>query len=393
MDTGLDRLIQNEGLLSQLRARRVGLLTHPAAVDRNLRHVSELLRNHGVGVSLYLGPEHGYGGEAQDMAEVGDLGGAIPVRSLYGTSFDDLSPRASDLAALDVLVVDLQDVGARYYTFVWTAVLALRAAHACKVPVWVLDRPNPLGHETVEGAFQEEGYLSFVGLAPVPIRHALSLGEIVLHIARVEGMPKESLTVVRWEGDPRVHAPSWDRPFVMPSPNMPTYEAALVYPGGCLLEGTNLSEGRGTTRPFEMFGAPWLDAERLAKGLSGLSLPGCALRTVSFQPTFHKYAGERCAGLFVHVTDPQAFRPVYTYVAALALMHHAHPEHFRFRTERYEFVDDIPAIDLLTGGPHVRKNILEGGDPRGVAEQCSRVTPHELARRREMQTAMPGFGV
>src|SRR5580698_5335222 len=330
MRTGLDRLSTHSHLASGLRAVRVGLLAHPASVDRRLVHARSVLETLGVGVSLVFGPEHGYGGEAQDMIGVAHARDSFgtPIRSLYGSRFEDLSPTPEDLATIDVLVVDLQDVGSRYYTFVWTAVLAMRACAAAGVRMLVLDRPNPIGGDVrvIEGRRQQRPYCSFVGLEPVPVRHSLSLGEIVAWRAEVEGVPKELVRVVGVAGVEReAHVTQWDRPFVMPSPNMPSYETALVYPGGCLVEGTNLSEGRGTTRPFEIVGAPWIDGARLADDLHALALPGMRARPMTFQPTFQKHAGKVCGGVQVHVTDAEAFRPFATYLALLTAAHHQAP--------------------------------------------------------------------
>jgi len=253
----------------------------------------------------------------------------------------------------------------------------------------VLDRPNPLSGlaTSVEGRTQSPGYLSFVGLEPVPIRHALSLGEMLaLHAAR-DGLclgANGALSVVPLSGWQRQWlALDWDRPFVLPSPNMPTEHTALVYPGGCLIEGTNLSEGRGHTRPFEVVGAPWLDGPRWARELGRLGLPGFVARPLSFIPTFHKHAGEPCEGVQIHVTDPRAFRPVATYVALIALACQQDATRFRFRTERYEFVDDIPAFDLLTGSADARLAMLEGQEPRQVAEAVSQADAAWPERMRE----------
>jgi uncharacterized protein YbbC (DUF1343 family) len=371
--TGLDRLVTHTTLGAELRSLRVGLLAHPASVDRRLVHARHVLDALGVRVAVVFGPEHGYGGEAQDMVGVADARDALgtPIRSLYGDRFEALSPRREDLAAIDLLVVDLQDVGARYYTFVWTAVLAVRACADAGVRVLVLDRPNPLGGDVsrIEGRRQTREHCSFVGLEPIPVRHALTLGEIVAWRAEVEGLPAESVRVLGVEGLERdEHASAWDRPFVMPSPNMPGYETALVYPGGCLVEGTNLSEGRGTTRPFEIVGAPWLDASRLAHDLHALSLPGFRARPVTFQPTFHKHAGRLCGGVHVHVTDARAFRPMATYLALVALARAQDPERFAFRTEKYEFRDDVPAFDLLTGAAEARERMSRGERADDVAE-------------------------
>jgi uncharacterized protein YbbC (DUF1343 family) len=369
--TGLDRLATHSKLGADLRAARVGLLAHPASVDRRLVHARRVLGDLGAKVSIVFGPEHGYGGEAQDMIGVGDARDALgtPVRSLYGPRFEDLSPRAEDLEGVDCLVVDLQDVGARYYTFVWTAVLALRACARAGVATLVLDRPNPIGcdPEAVEGRRQTRDLCSFVGLEPLPVRHGLTLGEIVAWRAEVERVPKELLRVVPVAGLAREeHASGWDRPFVMPSPNMPSYDTALVYPGGCLVEGTNLSEGRGTTRPFEIVGAPWIDGARLAADLHAERLPGVRARPITFQPTFHKHAGKVCGGVQVHVTDPARFRPYATYLALIAHAHRQDPSRFAFRTEMYEFRDDVPAFDLLTGDAEVRQRILCTDRPRDV---------------------------
>lgn len=391
MDIGLDRLAAEakgagdlHGLVARLRSSRVGLLAHPASVDRRLRHAADVLEELGVRPRVIFGPEHGYGGEAQDMIGVADATDArsgAPIVSLYGEAFADLSPTPDRLAAIDVLVVDLADVGSRYYTFVWTAVLALRAAARAGVHVVVLDRPNPLGGDpsSTEGSLVTERCRSFVGLEPVPVRHSLTVGEIVAWCARRDGLAlgaDGALSVVEVRGlDRAALAPAWDRPFVMTSPNMPTFETALVYPGGCLLEGTNLSDGRGTTRPFELTGAPFVDGARLAAGLAATGLPGFVARPITFLPTFHKHAGQVCGGVQVHVTDVAAFRPYATYVALVALAHHQAPDAFRFRTERYEYVDDVPAFDLLTGSAVAREAILRGDEPRAIADVAARVEP------------------
>lgn len=373
MRVGLDRLSRNRKLLAELTSRRVGLLAHPASVDRELRHVSEVLRSCEVRPQIIFGPEHGYGGEAQDMIGVADARTpeGVPVVSLYGDSVDALIPTADHLAEIDVLVIDLADVGSRYYTFVWTALLTARRALERGVEVLVLDRPNPLGGVVEEGRCVASGFSSFVGLEPVPVRHALTLGEIVALF--LEGASRGSLRVVGTQGWERGRtARGWDRPFVMTSPNMPTLETALVYPGGCLIEGTNLSEGRGTTRPFEIVGAPFLDGHQLAAGLAGTGLPGFVARPVSFLPTFHKHAGKPCGGVQIHVTSEATFRPYATYLALVTLARRQAPDGFAWRTERYEFVDHTPAFDLLAGSAEARVAI-EAGTPLEeiLAKECA----------------------
>jgi uncharacterized protein YbbC (DUF1343 family) len=385
MDVGLDRLPTLDPLVTRLRTARVGLLAHPASVDRGMTHAAEILHRIGVKPRIFFGPEHGYGGEAQDMigvASATDIRTGAPIVSLYGADFEDLSPKPEHLGEIDVLLVDLADVGARYYTFVWTALLVLRAAQKAGVQVIVLDRPNPIGGlpERAEGRTQEPGFLSFVGLEPVPVRHSLTVGEIVALFAARDGIPlgaDGALAIVPVRGWDRARtAASWDRPFVMPSPNMPTADTALVYPGGCLIEGTNLSEGRGTTRPFELVGAPWIDGHALARALMATGLPGFVARPLTFRPTFQKHGGTICGGVQIHPTDEATFRPMATYLALIALAHAQDPVRFRFRTERYEYVDDIPAIDLLVGSADARRAMECGEEAIEIARRVSTPDPN-----------------
>jgi uncharacterized protein YbbC (DUF1343 family) len=292
--------------------------------------------------------------------EVRDPHTGLPVHSLYGDSEASLTPTPAMLTGLDALVFDIQDVGARYYTYVWTLALAMRACAAAGVEVIVLDRPNPLGGLEVEGGLVADGYRSFVGLYPVPNRHGLTAGEIATYVNAVDGLGCR-LTVVRMTG--------WRRdddhdetgvPWVLPSPNMPSLRTAYVYPGMCLIEGTELSEGRGTTRPFEIVGAPYVDGFRLAAALGEEQLPGVRFRPLRFRPTFHKFAGVACGGVQLHVTDRATFRPYRTGIALIRAVRTLWPDEFRWRTRPYEFVADRPAIDLLCGGPLVREMIDAG---------------------------------
>ena len=347
----------------RVRGRRIGLCAHPASVDAHLRHARDVLLGAGAEIAALFGPEHGYGGEAQDMIGVADaidpVSGA-PIHSLYGDHPSALSPRAEWLDGLDAVVVDLQDVGARYYTFVWTAALVLRACAARGIETIVLDRPNPLGGAIVEGAPQHQGYRSFVGLYDVSVRHGMTIGEICTMVAELERIDADALSVVRMEGWRREML--WEDtrlPWVLPSPNMPAPETARVYPGGCLLEGTNLSEGRGLTRPFEIWGAPYLDGVALAQEVA---LEGAVLRPCTFRPSFQKHAGKVCGGVQVHVTDAEAFRSYEAYVRLIDAAARLAGEAFDWRRERYEFVEfaDRPAIDLLTGGPQLRQAVRTG---------------------------------
>lgn len=396
MRTGLERLRANDAAVRGRIGRRFGLLAHPASVVQGtLEHVSAILRELGCRPSIVFGPEHGYGGEAQDMIGVPDARDrdGVTVRSLYGDAFDDLSPRIGDLQGLDSLVIDLQDIGSRYYTYVWTAVLAMRAAMEAGVRVILLDRPNPIGvrDDAIEGRLTQKGFESFVGLLPVPIRHGLTIGEIVAHTAQAEGVPADALSVVRPSGE--WNADGSHDVFVQPSPNMPTRDTALVYPGACLIEGTNLSEGRGTTRPFEVWGAPWIDGDRLAREVASIGIDGAIVRPVSFLPMFQKHAKALSGGVHVHVVDEQRFRPVFAYTVLIALARQQAPRDFRFRTERYEFVDDIPAFDLLTGSAETRERILAGEPPASIARSLSEPGAPELELVREARRSVGPYVV
>ena len=357
--TGLDRIADGDSDAVRLVAgRKVGLLAHAASVDRSLRSTVSVLRHAGARVSALFGPEHGFAGAAQDMVGVGNADNTdVPVYSLYGDDAENLSPKPEWLRGLDAIVIDLQDVGSRYYTYVWTAALTMKVAAAVGTDVILLDRPNPLGGARVEGAPQRDGYLSFVGLYPVAVRHGLTIAELMQLVCEREHIDRDVLQVVTMDGWTR--SMQWQDtglPWVMPSPNMPTVDTALVYPGGCLVEGTKLSEGRGTTRPFELWGAPGLDVGPLLE----LDLHGATLRPVEFTPTFQKHAGRSCSGVQVHVTDPWVFRPYEAYLRMLAAVLPSLPAEERWRTQEYEFVSDRPAIDLLTGGPEFRTAVEEG---------------------------------
>lgn len=360
--TGLERIANGDAAaVAKVRARRIGLVAHPASVTSQLVHARDVLLAAGADIVALFGPEHGYGGEAQDMIGVGEARDPVtnaPIRSLYGATEADLSPRAEWLAGLDAIVVDLQDVGARYYTFVWTAALVLEAAARVGVETIILDRPNPLGGDVVEGAPQRPGYQSFVGLYDVSVRHGLTIGEICRMVQKLKRLDDQALHVVTmqgWSRDMRYEA--CGLPWILPSPNMPTVDVARIYPGGCLIEGTNLSEGRGTTRPFELWGAPFLDGQALAKRVS---VPGITLRPTTFQPTFHKHGKQICGGVQVHVTDEKRARSYEAYLRMLDAAWSLSRGEMRWRTEVYEYVTDRPAIDLLTGGPEFRQAVERG---------------------------------
>ncbi|MGC4066982.1 MAG: DUF1343 domain-containing protein [Polyangiaceae bacterium] len=364
----------------------MGLLSHRAATDRHGRMTYEVLEDLGATVSVLFTPEHGFDGVAQAEEPVelphGD-GEETTTRivSLYGSNLASLSPSEEHLALIDLLVIDLVDVGARYYTYVWSALLAARAAMKKGIHVVVLDRPNPLSGDpsAVEGLPQQPEYLSFVGLEPLPIRHSMTLGEIVAMFVERDGGSlgaDGALGIVGHLGWERYRtAASWARPFIAPSPNMPTLETALVYPGACLLEGTNLSEGRGTTQPFQTVGAPHLDGSLLAQRLIEHGVPGALVRAHTFRPTFGKHQGTVCHGVMLHVIDSGLFRPVATYAALIAFAYAQAPERFEFVTRPYEFVTDRLAFDLLAGSDQVRKAILEGRSVEDIVALIAPVPP------------------
>jgi len=356
--TGLEVLLETPELIA---GRRWALLANQSAVTADLNPARVVLTVAGEGNPVRLfAPEHGLDGVAQDMEAVDDLRDPVTgteVRSLYGNAAETLAPSPQDLEDVDVLVVDLPDIGTRYYTFAATMDLALAACEREGVEVLVLDRPNPVGGQVREGGMVEPGFESFVSLLPVPVRHGLSLGEIALLLHR-DRYPGLELTVAPCRGWRRCDW--WDAtglPWVAPSPNMPTLETATLYPGLCLVEATTLSEGRGTTRPFHLVGAPWIDAERLVAALREQGLAGIAFRAACFTPQFQKYAGAICSGVELHVTDRKILEPVALGVHILKTIHDLHPESFEWRSDPYEFVSDIPAIDLLTGSAAVRRCI------------------------------------
>jgi uncharacterized protein YbbC (DUF1343 family) len=366
--SGLDQLLARHA--RRLRGRRIGLLAHQASVDARLEHAATLLADlRGARLVRLFAPEHGLWGAAQDHAPIAGARDPVtgrPVLSLYGAR---RAPTPAMLRGLDTLVVDLQDVGSRYYTFAWTMALAMRACARAGVAVVVLDRPNPLGGDRVEGNVPDPAYASFVGLYPLPARHGLTLGELARYLDAEHGLGCD-LTVVPMRGWRR--AMLWEDtglPWVPPSPNMPTPDTARVYPGGCLVEGTNLSEGRGTTRPFEWVGAPYLDAHRFAAGLAALRLPGVVFRAARFRPTFHKWAGRLCGGVQIHPTDVARFRPFLTGLAVVAVARRQAPRAFAWRRPPYEFERRRLPFDILCGTDAVRR-ALEAGRPPAAIERA-----------------------
>ncbi len=369
--SGLDHLLSDTELLQRLRGKRLGLLVNPTSVTADLTHAIEALQEAGLTLHLLFGPEHGVRADAQDMEavdETTDPISGLPCISLYGHTFESLKPRPEHLADLDLVLCDIQDVGSRYYTYVYSIGLMMDACGDADVPVWVLDRPNPLGGLTLEGNIVDPSCRSFVGMQPLPNRHALTPGELAHFFLRHGGWECD-LEVVPLQGWRRsMWFDDTGLPWVMPSPNMPTLDTATVYPGQCLLEGTNLSEGRGTTRPFELFGAPFIDPMTVLAVLSEYELPGLTLRPTAFRPTFQKHGGHTCRGFQTHITDRDAYSSMAMSYALIAVLLRLYPDAFQWREEAYEFVDDQLAIDLLFGHASVRRDLEAGAHPLHLLE-------------------------
>jgi uncharacterized protein YbbC (DUF1343 family) len=349
---GIDVLLR-EG---EYRRSRIGLVSNPSAVTRRGKNSWKALLDAGYSIAALFGPEHGFRGDAQDAVRVADgqfLG--IPQYSLYG---ERLEPEARMLEGLDVLVYDIQDLGCRYYTYLYTLANVMRACEGNGTRLAVLDRPDPIGGLEVEGSPIPEPEASFVGGYRLPERTGMTIGEFAAYL-KGEFFPRAELEIVQLENWSRAESfEDTGLPWVCPSPNIPSPATALVYPGFCLFEGTNLSEGRGTTRPFETFGAPWIDGPTFREELAALELPGAIFTAAGFTPAFSKHAGAFCGGATINVFDPIAFKPLYAGIAALKAARDHAPERFEWKRDwegRERFF-----IDRLAGGPTLRKAIDDG---------------------------------
>jgi uncharacterized protein YbbC (DUF1343 family) len=362
---GSDRLLDS----SKLDGQRVGVVCNPASVDGYFRHVADRLAAHPrARLTAIFGPQHGFRSDVQDnmieTAHAQDPIRRVPVYSLYS---DTREPTAEMLANVDVLVIDLQDVGTRVYTYIYTMANCLAAARKNGVRVIVCDRPNPIGGAAVEGPILKPGFESFVGQFPLPIRHGMTVGELARLFNDEFGLGAE-LEVVDMEGWRRhMYYDATRLPWVLPSPNLPTLDSAFVYPGTVLLEGTNVSEGRGTTKPFELVGAPWVVAERMADAMNRLELPGAHFRPAVFEPTFQKHAGETCSGCQIHLVDRATFCPVETGVALIGAFRAADQTRFRWREPPYEYESEKLPIDILAGSSELREQIEHGVRAREIA--------------------------
>jgi uncharacterized protein YbbC (DUF1343 family) len=368
---------------ASLKGARVGLCCNPTAVDRQLRHAVELLPAAGVPLTRIFGPEHGLFAAAQDMISVDNEG--PEVVSLYGEDEASLHPTPESLADLDVLLFDIQDIGARYYTYQATLGFMMEVAGKVDTKVVVLDRPNPINGVDTEGNIVLPGFESFVSAYPLPIRHGMTMGELARYFQRYCGVECE-LEVVQCQGWRR---DQWfdagDLPWVLPSPNMPTLDTATIYPGMCLIEGTNLSEGRGCTRPFHLIGAPWLDPNQFARlcrqGAQDSGLVGVGFRAASFEPRFQKHAGQLCGGVEIHLQDRDALESVLLGLVVIEAAMRCNPEAFAWRTETYEYVDNPIAIDLLCGSAEGRLALESRVSPRDIVSSWAEARKAWLPQR------------
>ena len=360
--TGVEQVCWSS--LESLCGRRLGLLANQASTDRHFTHSRDLLRRAYPGqLTCLFSPQHGFYSEKQDnMIESDhaiDAETGLPVYSLYG---ETRRPSPAMFADIDVLLVDLIDVGTRVYTFIWTVVHCLETAAETGTRVVILDRPNPIGGQLMEGNLLRPDCASFVGRCAIPMRHGLTMGELALFCNQemAIGADLEVVPVQGWRR--QMLAPATGLPWVFPSPNMPAFATALVYPGQVLWEGTNISEGRGTTLPFELFGAPFVDHRAVQGALRPADLAGCCLRPLCFEPTSGKWAGQACGGFQIHVTDPDVFRPYRTSLALLQALRHLYPEGFAYKAPPYEYEFERLPMDLLIGDRQVREG-LENGVP------------------------------
>jgi uncharacterized protein YbbC (DUF1343 family) len=344
-----------------LRGRTVGVVCNPASIDARFRHVVDRAAEAGVSVGAIFGPQHGFRSDLQEnMIESphgDDRRRRVPVYSLYSETRE---PTAEMLAGLDALVIDLQDVGTRIYTYIYTMANCLRAAARHHLPVIVCDRPNPIGGIAVEGPMLVPGFESFVGQFPIPMRHGMTIGELASLFNDEFGLGAKLEVVNMADWARAQYGDETGVPWVLPSPNIPTMDSAVVYPGTVLLEGTNISEGRGTTKPFELVGAPWAEPEQIADHLNACHLPGVYFRPALFEPTFHKHAATPCGGCQIHVTDRNTFQSVLTGVAVIESFRSADPSQFAWRPPPYEYESTKAPIDILYGSADLRMRIDRG---------------------------------
>ncbi len=362
---GLEKILNEQNNL--LRNLRIGLICNQSSVNHQFQHAADLFfENDNLNLVSLFGPQHGIRGDVQDnMVETShaiDRLTKLPIYSLYS---ETRQPTEEMLLSIDALVFDLQDVGCRVYTFIYTMANVMIACAMFGKKIFVLDRPNPIGGLLAEGNFLEKGHESFVGQFPLPMRHGLTVGELAklfnteFHI----NCDLEVITMNNWERQDFYD--ETDAPWVMPSPNMPTVDTTVVFPSTVYFEGTKVSEGRGTTRPFEIVGAPYIDSNEYADELSALELPGVIFRPINFLPTFQKYSNQSCGGVFLHITERNLFEPVITGLAMVKIMYELYPKDFEWKDTPYEYEFDRNPFDVIAGTTKIREMIEEG---KSIAE-------------------------
>jgi uncharacterized protein YbbC (DUF1343 family) len=378
---GADQLLASDALDGQ----RVGLVCNPASVDRSFTHIVDRLTSRPrTELAAIFGPQHGFRSDVQEnmieTAHARDVRRRIPVYSLYSETRE---PTAAMLDGVDRLVIDLQDVGTRIYTYIYTMANCLIAARKQGIKAIVCDRPNPIGGLDVEGPMLHRGFESFVGQYPIPMRHGMTIGELARLFNEHFGIAAD-LEVVPMQGWQRSqYHDEAGAPWVMPSPNIPTLDTAVVYPGTVLFEGTSVSEGRGTTRPFELVGAPGISSESFAEQLNSRRLTGVHFRSAVFEPTFHKHAKQRCGGCQIHVVDRRTFRPVLTGVALIGSFRSASPDLFAWRQPPYEYEHEKLPFDILAGSSSLREQLEAGVAPEEIARSWeAEVSEFEKVRKR-----------
>lgn len=367
--TGLEKL--DREIPDDLSGRKIGLVCHAASITSDYRHAASVIAGSDKCLlGALFGPQHGISGETQDNMiewEGGtDRWYNVPLHSLYGRN---RKPTPEMLEGVDALVIDMQDTGARLYTYIWTMRLCMEAAGEAGIPVWVCDRPNPVSFLGLDGPVLKPSFFTFVGMAEIPMMHSMTIGEIALWIRDIEGV-KCDLHIIVMEGWRReMPFTATGLPWVIPSPNMPTTDTANVYPGMVLAEATNLSEGRGTTRPFELFGAPWLNQNGFINDSVVTQLKGIHLRRHNFIPVFHKFSGVTCNGFQIHVTDFITFRPVETAVTIFDAIIRSSDGNFRFLAPPYEYEEKLIPFDILSGDTGIRRMLTEGGSLKEEKER------------------------
>jgi len=360
VELGLEKALSNAA--QSFNNERIGLICNQASVNHYFDHAADLFfANDKINLTTLFGPQHGIRGDVQDnMIETGhsvDEITGLPIYSLYSETRE---PSEEMLQNIDSLVFDLQDVGCRVYTFIYTMANAMKACAKFKKKFYVLDRPNPIGGIEVEGNVLEQGHESFVGQYPIPMRHGLTVGELAKLFNEEFGINCD-LTVIPMKGWKReYYYDETDCPWVLPSPNMPTVETAVVFSGTVYFEGTQVSEGRGTTRPFEMIGTPYIKAKQLSDALNQLKLKGVKFRDINFLPTFQKHSNKNCGGVFVHVTDRESFEPVITGIALVKTIYALYKDEFKWKVPPYEYVYDRNPFDVISGTLKTREQIETG---------------------------------